>query len=85
MEGRVSSIGDLIVQFVCHAYVDTQHTVSNPKSISTSHFNETFSRIAIESATSLLYVQEPTRNRIEKNFKPFAQKTGNSWVLNVLK
>jgi hypothetical protein len=32
-----------------------------------------------------LYVQEPTRNRIEKNLKPFAQKTGNSWVLNVLK
>jgi hypothetical protein len=85
MDGRVSSIGDLIVQFVCHAYVDTQQTVSNPKSISASHFNETFSRIAIESATSLLYVQEPTRNRIEKNLKPFAQKTGNSWVLNVLK
>ena len=85
MDGRVSSIGDLIIQFVCLKYDDSQQTMSNPKSISTSHFNETFSRIAIESATSLLYVQEPTRNRIEKNLRPFAQKTGNSWVLNVLK
>lgn len=85
MDGRVSSIGDLIVQFIYHSFRETQPLFSNPKSISTSHFNETFSRIAIESATSLLYVQEPTRNRIEKNLKPFAQKTGNSWVLNVLK
>jgi len=56
-----------------------------PKSISASHFNETYSRIAIESATSLLHVQDPVKTRIEKNLKPFAQKTGNSWVLNVLK
>ena len=85
MDGRISSIGDLIVQFVCHAFVESHQSLSNPKSISASHFNETYSRIAIESATSLLYVQDPVKTRIEKNLKPFAQKTGNSWVLNVLK
>jgi hypothetical protein len=85
MDGRISSIGDLIVQFVSHAFVDNHQSLSNPKSISASHFNETFSRIAIESATSLLYVQDPTRSRIKKNLKPFALKTGNSWVLNIIK
>jgi len=85
MDGRISSIGDLIVQFVCHAFVDNHQSLSNPKSISSSHFNETYSRIAIESATSLLYVQDPVKTRIEKNLRPFVQKTGNSWVLNIIK
>jgi hypothetical protein len=85
MDGRISSIGDLIVQFVCHAFVESHQSLSNPKSISSSHFNETYSRIAIESATSLLYVQDPVKTRIEKNLRPFVQKTGNSWVLNIIK
>ncbi|NBV08401.1 MAG: hypothetical protein EBR91_05975 [Flavobacteriia bacterium] len=85
MDGRISSIGDLIVQFVCHAFVYNHQSLSNPKSISSSHFNETYSRIAIESATSLLYVQDPVKTRIEKNLRPFVQKTGNSWVLNIIK
>lgn len=84
MEGRVSSIGDLILQFICHSYCNSEKELVIPRSISASHFNETHIRIATESATSLLYAPEPVKKLIVKNLKPFAKRTGNSWVFNAI-
>lgn len=80
---QIKSIGELIVQLVSHAYFNSDRILDIPKSISSSHFNETHSRIAIESATALIYANDPLKEIILKNLKPFALRTGNQWVLNL--
>jgi hypothetical protein len=84
MGNRVKSIGELIVQLVAHAIFRYEHGFILPKKISTTHLNETYSRIAVESATAHLYSNKYLKNIILKNLKPFAKRTGNSWVLNLL-
>jgi hypothetical protein len=83
MGDKVKSIGELIVQLVSHTYCNSENILGVPRAISSTHFNETHSRIAIESATVLLYAQQPIKGMVLKNLKPFALRTGNDWVLNI--
>jgi hypothetical protein len=85
MSDQVKSIGELIVQLVAHTIFRSEHGFNLPKKISTSHLNETYSRIAIESATTHLYSNKNLKKIIFKNLQPFAKRTGNAWVLNLLK
>jgi hypothetical protein len=83
MGNKVKSIGELIVQLVSHAYCNSEQILDVPYSISNNHFNETHLRIAIESATALIYAKEPIKEMLLKNLKPFTGRTGNEWVLNI--
>jgi hypothetical protein len=49
--------------------------------IQEKHLNETNARIAIESATAILYASQPIKKIIEKNLNTFAKSNGQSWLL----
>jgi hypothetical protein len=86
MEGKVQSIAELIIQFTYHALLrKNEDQIFAPNRIQEKHLNETNARIAIESATALLYAEQPIKNILEKNLLSFAEKSGNAWVLEMLK
>jgi hypothetical protein len=53
--------------------------------IQEKHLNETNARIAIESATALIFAEQPVKNILQKNLFLFAEKNGNAWVLEIMK
>jgi hypothetical protein len=84
MDGKVLSIAELTIQFTVHAHRNQfQENMLPPFSIQEKHLNETNARIAIESATTLLYAEGAVKEMIEKNMSVFAQKTGNGWVTKI--
>ncbi len=85
MEGVLSSIADLIIQLYAHLVLKDEIHLLPIMSLEDKHLNETNTRIAVESATALIYAQEPIKSILITNMIPFANKTGNSWVLNLLK
>ncbi len=85
MEGILSSIADLIVQLYAHLVLKDEMQLLPIMSLEDKHLNETNTRIAVESATALIYAKKPVKSILIKNIVPFANNTGNSWVLNLLK
>ena len=86
MEGKVKSIAELIIQLTYHALLRKNgDQIFAPNRIQEKHLNETNARIAIESATAILYAEQPVKNILEKNLLSFAEKSGNAWVLELLK
>ena len=86
MEGKVKSIAELIIQLAYHALLRKKDDqIFSPNRIQVKHLNETNARIAIESTTALIYAEQPVTNVIEKNLLSFAEKSGNAWVLEMLK
>ena len=85
MEGVLSSIADLIVQLYAHLVLKDEIHLLPIMSLEDKHLNETNTRIAVESATALIYAQEPVKSILINNIVPFANNTGNSWVLNLIK
>jgi hypothetical protein len=84
MDGKVLSIAELTIQFTVHAHRNQfQENMLPPFTIQEKHLNETNARIAIESATALLYAEGSVKKMIEKNMPVFAQKTGNVWVTKI--
>jgi hypothetical protein len=80
MQGQVESIAEMIIQLTVHAYpTEFGKTVIPPIGFKT--LNENNSRIAIESATALIYAENPVKKHIEKNLALFTKNTGNEWVL----
>lgn len=84
MEGRVLSVADLIIQLCAHHLWRSEELLFPILTLEESHLNESQLRIAIEGATSLIYAEKPVSNILFKNLKPFTEKTGNSWVLNLI-
>jgi hypothetical protein len=86
MEGKVQSIAELIIQLTYHALLrKNENQIFAPNRIQEKHLNETNARIAIESATALLYAEPPVKNILENNLISFAEKSGNGWVWEMLK
>jgi hypothetical protein len=84
MSSRISSVGELILQYVCHSTFKAENILNPPKAIISSHFNETQSRIVVEAATAYLYAEEPIKKMIVKNLEPFANRTGNNWIFDLI-
>jgi hypothetical protein len=86
LNGKIDSIAELILQLTVNSYKDIFEVETCPLArIQEKHLNETNARIAIESATALLYAEQPIKNILEKNLLSFAEKSGNAWVLEMLK
>lgn len=86
MEGKVKSIAELIIQLTYHALLRKNgDQIFAPNRIQEKHLNETNARIAIESATAYLFAEKQVKAILDKNLIPFSQKTGNAWVLEMLK
>jgi hypothetical protein len=83
MNGVVRSIAELIIQLTVHAFPSHFDSMLIPPMRFTT-FSENNARIAIESTTALIYAQAPINKILKKNLYPFAEKNGNSWVLNIL-
>jgi uncharacterized protein YpmB len=82
------SIADLIIQFTVHAYIKTdkaQYEIMVPKKLQKIYYNESNSRIALESATALIYAEGKVKKILEKNLYAFARKSGNGWLFELLK
>ena len=80
---RLHSIGELIIQFVGHTYFmhyKQEKFMLHPIRLSYKHDNETKSRIAVESATAILYANEPVKHLLKKNLYSFTQKTNQTWI-----
>lgn len=84
MEGRVVSVADLIIQLCAHHIWKSEELLFPILTLDESHLNESKLRMAIEGATSLLFAKEPINKILLKTLIPFANKTGNSWVLNLI-
>jgi hypothetical protein len=83
MNGHVGSVAELIVQLIVHAYPNYfEKSLIPPMRFNT--FSENNARIAIESATALLYAEEPVSRILQKNLFPFAEKTGNGWIKGLI-
>jgi hypothetical protein len=86
LNGKIDSIAELILQLTVNSYKDIFEVETYPLArIQEKHLNETNARIAIESATALLYAEPPVKNILENNLISFAEKSGNGWVLEMLK
>jgi hypothetical protein len=82
MKGLIDSVAELIIQLIVHAYPNHfGKSLIPPMRFNT--FNENNARIAIESATALIYAENPVKKVIEKNLNSFADKTGNGWIRNL--
>jgi hypothetical protein len=82
MKGLIDSVAELIIQLIVHAYPNHfGKSLIPPMRFNT--FNENNARIAIESATALIYAENPVKKVIEKNLNSFADKTGNGWIWNL--
>ena len=85
LNGKMSSVGDLIIQYVYFAFFyKKKNDSASPKRLEVKHLNETQSRIAIESATAFLFAEGKIKSYLESNLEPFAKQSGQSWLLNVL-
>jgi hypothetical protein len=87
-KGKIMSIADLIIQFTVHAYINTdkaQREIMAPKKLQKIYYNESNSRIALESATALIYAEGKVKNILEKNLYAFAGKSGHGWIFELLK
>jgi hypothetical protein len=84
LQGRIESIAELIIQLTVHSFPKIfDNKTFPPARIREKHLNETNARISIESATALLYAEEPVKKVIESNLFSFADKTGNGWIKNL--
>lgn len=80
---RLHSIGELIIQFVGHSYflqLRKEKFMLPPIRLSYRHDNETKSRIAVESATAILYAEEPVKQLLKKNLYTFTKRTNQTWI-----
>lgn len=87
INANIESIGELIIQFVGHAFFlnKKEHDLIIPPSkIGVKHDNETQARILIEAATAQLYASQPVKSILDKNILSFARKTGQTWVFELL-
>ena len=86
LNGKIDSIAELILQLTVNSYKDIFEVETYPLArIQEKHLNETNARIAIESATAYLFAEKQVKAILDKNLIPFSQKTGNAWVLEMLK
>jgi hypothetical protein len=83
MKGLIDSVAELIIQLIVHAYPNYFGKSLIPP-MRFNSFNENNARIAIESATALLYAEEPVSRILQKNLFPFAEKTGNGWIKGLI-
>lgn len=82
MNGRILSIAEMIIQLTAHKFqTQLKEDLLSPMRIQEKHLNETNARIAIESATALLYASQPVKKIIEKNLNAFAKSHGQTWLL----
>ena len=80
---RIHSIGELIIQFVGHSYLlkeKNEHYNLPPIKLSYRHDNETKTRVLVESATALLYAEDPVKQMLEKNLYNYSEKTNQTWI-----
>jgi len=84
---RIHSIGELIIQFVGHSYYlkeKKEHYNLPPIKLSFRHDNETKTRILVESATALLYANDPVKCLLEKNLQTYAVNTNQTWINHLI-
>lgn len=84
MDRSVSSIADLIIQLCAQDIQHNEGPILPIMKLDEPHLNETNARIAIEAATAFKHAQNPVKQIIQKNIIPFAQRTGNAWVLKMV-
>ncbi len=84
MAGQVESVADLIIQLCAHSLWKYDKLLHPIFKLEEEHLNESNLRLAIEGATALLYAKQPVKKIIHQNLKPFSERTGNSWVLNLI-
>ncbi len=80
---RIHSVGELIIQFAGHSYFMLEKNERfnlPPIKLSYRHDNETKSRILIESATALLYADEPVKSMLKKNLHAYSVNTHQTWI-----
>jgi hypothetical protein len=80
---RIHSIGELIIQFVGHSYLlkeKNERYNLPPIKLSYRHDNETKTRVLVESATALLYAEDPVKRMLEKNIYNYSEKTNQTWI-----
>lgn len=83
----IESIGELIIQFVGHAYFLKKQALEQqfpPLKIGVKHDNETNARILIEAATASLYAKNSVKSILDTNIHSFAKQTGQTWVFELL-
>lgn len=87
INAKIESIGELIIQFVGHAYFLKKQAIEQqfpPLKIGVKHDNETNSRILIEAATASLYAKNSVKSILDDNIHSFAKLTGQTWVFELL-
>jgi hypothetical protein len=80
---RIHSIGELIIQSAGHAYFlrkKNERFNLPPIKLSYRHDNETKSRLLVESATALLYAEEPVKSMLKKNLHTYSVNTHQTWI-----
>ncbi len=80
---RIHSIGELILQCAGHNYymhVKNERFNLPPVKLSYRHDNETKSRILVESATALLYADEPVKYMLKRNLQNYSSNTHQTWI-----
>ncbi|MEN9400551.1 MAG: hypothetical protein RL632_1654 [Bacteroidota bacterium] len=80
---RIHSIGELILQCAGHNYylhVKNERFNFPPTKLSFRHDNETKSRILVESATALMYAEEPVKTMLKKNLHAYSVNTHQTWI-----
>ncbi len=83
MKGLIDSVAELIIQLIVHIYPNHfGKSLIPPMRFNT--FSENNARIAVESATALIYAEKPVSRILQKNLFPFAEKTGNGWIKGLI-
>jgi hypothetical protein len=82
----VASIGELIIQLVYYRYsAEEKNELHMPLSLQSNYFqNEYHTRLSTEAATRSLFGSEQEKKNLQKSLQTYTQKTGTSWVLNIL-
>jgi len=82
----VSSIGELIVQLVFSRYAEKEsNELTVPMTLKSHYFqNEYNTRLSTEAATKYFYARPDEQEKTRLLLQNFSQKTGTSWVLNVI-
>ena len=86
IQKEINSTADLIIQFTCLAYsirVQNQIPFGVPRRMLYDHLNENNSRVCIESA--ILILMNGEHSKLYESLESFAKKSGNTWVLQLLK
>jgi hypothetical protein len=85
-ENDVTSIGELIVQLVFSRYAGKEsNELSVPRTLKSHYFqNEYNTRLSTEAATKYFYAKPHEQEKTRSLLQNFSQKTGTSWVLNVI-